>query len=204
MKDWGTLLESLAAIEEGSHNFKTIVVDTVDMAFNYCMDYVCAKAGVGHPHDANDYGKTWKGVTDEFLRVFLRMVRLPYGLIVTSHDVEKEIEQRDGTKVDRVQPTMSKQAMGVVEAQVDIIANYAFYGKHRMLHLAGSEEMVAGSRVETHFRTKSGERVQVIPMGNSPQESYANLTSAFANQLIIADATAELRRQAAASLVKKG
>lgn len=203
IETWETFLGTLEALEEGKHTFQTIIVDTVDMAFNQCMDYVCQKAGVVHPHDANDYGKTWKAVTDEFLKVFLRLIRLPYGLIVTSHDVEKEVEQRDGTKIDRVQPTMSKQAMGVVEAQVDIIANYAFYGRHRVLHLAGSEEMVAGSRVDTHFRTTTGERIKAIAMGNSSVESYQALNKAFSNQLTVADATAEIRRQAQASLQKK-
>lgn len=203
IETWEVFLGTLEALEDGKHTFQTIIVDTIDMAFNQCMDFVCQRAGVMHPQDANDYGKTWKAVTDEFLKVFLRLIRLPYGLIVTSHDTEKEIEQRDGSKIDRVQPTMAKQAMGVVEAQVDIIANYAYYGKNRVLYLAGGEEMVAGSRVDTHFRTVDGERIKSIALGNSPQESYQALQKAFANKLTVADATAEYRRQATATLTLK-
>ncbi len=38
---WDDLLQACAEIAEGKHDFKTIVIDTVDNAYRMCADYVC-------------------------------------------------------------------------------------------------------------------------------------------------------------------
>ena len=52
-----------------------------------------------------------------------------------------------------------------------------------MLVVQGDERTGAGHRIEGHFRTTDDEPLVEIPMGTSPQEAYANLESAFNNEL---------------------
>jgi len=53
---WDDLLQACAEIAEGKHEFKTIVVDTVDNAYKMCSDYVCKKFKIEHESDLG-YGK---------------------------------------------------------------------------------------------------------------------------------------------------
>ena len=43
---WEAFLEACKLLAKGDHNFKTLVIDTVDNAFKMCSDYVCAKHGI--------------------------------------------------------------------------------------------------------------------------------------------------------------
>lgn len=114
----------------------------------------------------------------------MRLFHLPGspGLVFISHDTEREIETRDGRKIDRVQPTMSKQALGVIESLVDLIIAYQYDGRERVAKICGAESIVAGCRLEHRFLAKDGERVESIPMGDSPAESFANFLRAFNNK----------------------
>ncbi len=49
----GSILGSLQVAAKGDHNFKTLVIDTVDNAFKMCSDYVCV------PSMASSTKATW-------------------------------------------------------------------------------------------------------------------------------------------------
>ncbi len=48
---WEAFLEACKLLAKGDHNFKTLVIDTVDNAFKMCSDYVCAKHGIEYEGD---------------------------------------------------------------------------------------------------------------------------------------------------------
>lgn len=187
VRKWEELDGYLKLLEE-TDRFRTIIVDTVDLAYEYAFDYICRKKVIKHPNEENDYGATWREIAALFRSFVMRILRLNRGVVFISHDMEREIELRDGTKIDRVQPTMDRKAMAVVEAVVDLICNYSYDGKRRVLRIDGSQETVAGCRLEEHFLRKggsprvAGDRIQTIDMGNSSQESYDNFIAAFNNQ----------------------
>lgn len=187
---WEDAIALVDQLEEGKHPFRTIVVDTIDIMYERAWDYICRKERIKDPADMNDYGATYKAIEDEFTKLFMRIIFLEgCGCIFLSHDEEKEITLRDGSKVDRVQPTMHKRALKVVKATVDIIANYAYYGKQRILKLDGAEESVGGQRLPNNFRTTSGEKVSSIDMGKDEKEAYSNFIKGFENKLTQDDAT---------------
>ena len=92
---WDDLLQACAEIAEGKHEFKTIVVDTVDNAYKMCSDYVCKKFKIEHESDLG-YGKGYALINNEFQRVINKLAFLPYGLILISHSQERDIETRTG------------------------------------------------------------------------------------------------------------
>jgi len=116
---WEDLLQACAEIAEGKHNFKTIVIDTIDNAYRMCADYICTKSKVEHESDLG-YGKGYALINNEFQRVLNKLAFLPYGLILISHSMERDIETRTG-KHTRIVPTLPEKARKLVTGLVDLI-----------------------------------------------------------------------------------
>ncbi len=116
---WDDLLQACAEIAEGKHDFKTIVIDTVDNAYRMCADYVCKKFKIEHESDLG-YGKGYALINNEFQRVLNKLAFLPYGLILISHSHERDIETRTG-KHTRVVPTLPDKVRKLVTGLVDLI-----------------------------------------------------------------------------------
>ena len=119
VNSWEDLLAACAEIAEGKHNFKTIVLDTLDNAYRMCSDYICKKFKIEHESDLG-YGKGYALINNEFLRVLNKLAFLPYGLFLISHSQEKEIETRTG-KLTRIVPTLPDKARKQVLGMVDMI-----------------------------------------------------------------------------------
>jgi len=192
IRDWKTAQACIdLAIKD--KRFDTIVVDTVDLLYDYIFDATCTKQMIEHPNDENDFGKTWRTIRKGFRTEIGKLLTCGKGVILLSHDTEKEVEDREGNTFDRLQPTMAKQAMEEVEGIVDVIGLYDYQGDKRVLRVAGSQFMVAGCRCRENFIRAGGspdkpeDRVKAIDMGTSPQESYRNLVAAFNNQQVAID-----------------
>ncbi len=117
--DWETFLAAAAEVAKGGHNFKAVIVDTIDNAYKFCLDHVCAKHGIKHPSDLS-YGKGHALVNNEFQRVMTKLAALPYGLFCISHAVEREIETRTG-KYHKTLPTLPDGARKILLGMTDII-----------------------------------------------------------------------------------
>lgn len=210
-KEFDAYLDLLEKDGDGS-DFSTIVVDTVDILYEYAFKFICDKEMIEDPNEMNDYGKTWKKIKKTFADGILRLLNLDKGVILISHDVEKEVELRNGDTVDRVQPTMSRQAMEVVEAIVDIICNYSYTDDKRTLRIDGTQTTVAGCRLENNFIVKgknprsSKGRVITIDMGDTSSQSYENFKSAFNNkqESQYAPGTEPIKKKKKKKLKKKG
>jgi hypothetical protein len=116
---WEELLTYARDLALGKHQFKTIIIDTVDNAYKFCSEYICNKFKVEHESDLG-YGKGWALVNNEFSRVMTKLAFLPYGLIFVSHSTERDIETRTG-KHTRIVPTLPDKASKFITGLVDII-----------------------------------------------------------------------------------
>jgi hypothetical protein len=116
---WTDLLAAAAEIAKGEHQFKTVVIDTVDNAYKYCEEYVCAAEKIRHPNDL-EYGKGAAFVNNEFQRVLTKLAALPYGLILISHDKEREVKTPTGKYMKTI-PTLSDKACKIVLGMADMV-----------------------------------------------------------------------------------
>jgi len=116
---WEAMLATCAELAGGKHEFKTVVIDTVDRLYQLCVDHVNAKNGVAHESDLG-YGKGYAMINGEFGRVLNKLAMLPYGLILISHSQTKEIETRTG-KLTKTVPTLPTKARETVLALVDLV-----------------------------------------------------------------------------------
>ena len=178
VQSWKEFLGYIDLLASEPDQFKTIVIDTADLCFKMCEEFMLRKLAIQHASD-EDFGKGWTLMRDEFARAIIRLLKLGRGVIFTSHSIEREIKTRKGEKYDRIMPTMSKQAREILEPIVDVWA-YMEYDDNgaRVLHLRGNAQLAAGHRLQNHFIG-----VDTIPMGKTAKEAYNNFVRAFNNEL---------------------
>jgi hypothetical protein len=155
---WEAFLEACKLVAKGDHNFKTIVIDTIDNAFKMCSDYVCAKHGIEYEGDMG-HGKGWALVKNEWHRVLTRLASLPYGLIMISHAIDKTIETRTG-EYTKTTPSLPYRARNVVLGLVDIIL---FGDSIAKKDAAGNVTIERVVRTKPHPTYEAGDRTGRLP-----------------------------------------
>lgn len=176
VRNW-TEFKGYVDLLEKSTRFRTVVIDTVDLAYKMCSRWVCRKAGVTHPHEADDYGKTWNAVADEFAMTLQRLLNMDKGCVFISHSKESTITRRSGKQHDKIQSTLADHGRAVLDPMVDIWCYYTYDGDDRVLQIEGNDLVSCGHRLEEHFVG-----VAEIHMGTSPKQSYENFVAAFNNK----------------------
>ena len=174
----------------GEKKIKTIVIDTIDRAYDACLDYVCQSRGVTHPNELNDYGQTWALVKKEFEDAMNRFLFSDKAVVWISHARYRVVPGRLGVEVEQLVPTCKPAAWAYVRAVCDFAFAYTWFEYQRVLYVRGGELIWTGCGTNEHFLQPSkkgverpGEPYNAIPMGNSPQESYKNLLNAFQNKV---------------------
>ena len=183
--DWEHMLAYILLLEKGNFKkpIKTVIIDGADIAYHLCFDWCCRKLVINHPNDEDDFGKSWQFIRREFDSAILRLHCIP-GIAprFISHSKWAETKTRSGGKVERLIPNLTGQAEEILNGRVDIWGAYVYDGSNRILVIRGNEQVGAGHRVDSQFRTPEGEPVEEIYMGKSPQQAYANLIDAFRNK----------------------
>ena len=114
---WEIFREGVKLLQQ-TDRFQTVAIDTIDAAYQHCLDYVCRKRGIEHPQD-EAYGKAWSAVRDEFEAQLDAIWKTGRGIVFSSHAHEVEITSHSGEKYTRSQPTMSGQAYKFIKAKTD-------------------------------------------------------------------------------------
>lgn len=145
---WEDFLNYCKDIAAGKHEFKTIVIDTVDNLFKACREYVQKKNGFAHEADLG-FGKGYDLVKSEFSRTLVKLSLLPYGLVMISHADNVEIKTRTST-INKSVPTLPKSARTVILGMADIIlyceSTVTDDGEVRIIRTKPSENYEAGDR----------------------------------------------------------
>lgn len=179
-KKFRVVAKTLAKME---HDFKTVIIDTGDLAYDMCLDWVCMDQDFDHPADLG-YGKGWKAVKREFVREITRLANTGMGLVVISHVVEREVKTRHSGTFDKLVPTMSGQARDVFESLVDIWINYDYEGSKRIIQVVGDDYVSAGHRLyPDHFCYTDGSPIKQFDAGTSSREAWEQFNKAFNNEM---------------------
>ena len=155
---WEVFLENCKDIAGSKHEFRTIVVDTVDNLWKACSLHIREKHKIDHESQL-EWGRGYALVKDEFSRALTKLSLLPYGLVMISHADTVEIKTRTSV-ISKAVPTLQKSARGIVLGMADIIL-YAESivtdeGEMRVLRTTPSENWEAGNR--------SGRLPAVLPL----------------------------------------
>lgn len=106
--------------DETREMYKTVVIDTVDIAFDYCTDYILSQAGVASMKDI-PYGGGYQMAQKEFDTCIRKILQLDYGLVLISHAKEKTQKDENGNEYEQMVPTLGNQGRLVCERTCDII-----------------------------------------------------------------------------------
>lgn len=119
IQKWTEMRQVLKQLErpEVREKFEVIGIDTVEIAYNLCEQYVCSQNGVQKLGDV-PYGAAYKMVATEFENVFRSITMMGYGLIFTAH--LKEITDNEGIVIG-YKPKLNDRCMGIINGLVDII-----------------------------------------------------------------------------------
>lgn len=100
---------------QAKEKFKTIVIDTVPLAYTMAYEYTLRKLGIESPRDL-PHGQAWVEIKAEFTKQIDSILRLGYGLVLISHAEEKEINKEIKIKAD-----IQNQIRGYLEGLADFI-----------------------------------------------------------------------------------
>ena len=107
--------------------YETIIVDTADIAYDYCTKYICDNTprsdgtiGVDSISDI-PFGKGYGLVEKEFDRALRSIVQMDYGLVIISHETDKTFTDESGNQFNKIVPTLDKRANNVCARMCDIV-----------------------------------------------------------------------------------
>lgn len=130
--------------------FKTVIVDTADIAYDCCERYILDKEGVEHLDESTNM-RAYRALSREYDKFFQEIVKAGYTLVIISHATSKQIKEK-GEKYDKTIPTLPDRGFQVIARLVDVCA-YASYETDlesgtttSMLTMRGSKNLEAGSR----------------------------------------------------------
>ena len=149
-KDFKLAVKQLAN-DKVKEKFQFLGIDTVDIAFDLCEQYICSTNGVQAIGDI-PYGGGWSKLKKEFSKIFRDIAMMGYGIIFISHAQEKTIKE-NGEEYSRIIPACPSIAANIVNKLVDFIIyiGIEYDGPEdetgeRYMYFKGNKYMQAGSR----------------------------------------------------------
>ena len=183
--DWPTFKEGVEhLVDNGPEKtgVRCVAIDTIDRSYQRCLEYICADAGIEHPNDANDYGKTWDKIKKEYERTLAELGQAGYGVILTSHAKEQRITPPMGDAFDQLTPTCPSAPFNVAKALCDFVFYYGYHGSTRVFTVRGTQAVFASCGVDNHFLNPQGKKLLTIDAGTTPEEAFNHLLSGYNNQ----------------------
>ena len=180
LNSWGEFKKVLSELRdpEVQKVFQTVVIDTADIAYQYCERYICNRESTATQSYESigdiPYGKGYKLAQNEFDEAIRKILQMDYGLILISHDIEKTFKTETGDEITKIVPTIDSRGKLICERTCDIIG-YARNvdtengGEKTLLFMRGTPRFDAGSRFK------------YTP--NYIEFTYENLVNAIANAI---------------------
>lgn len=159
INSWAEFKKVLRQLKEPEvkEKFETVILDTVDIAYDYAEKYVCAnakRADGGFGVDAIGdipFGKGYTMVAKEFDESLRNIVQMDYGLVLISHSVDKTFKDEQGQEFNQIVPTLGSKPRNIVSRLCDIIGYSRAIQEDNgttstKLFMRGTPRYVAGSR----------------------------------------------------------
>ena len=184
--DWATFKAyAEMLIEQGPEEsgVDTLAVDSLDRAYQRCLEHICSEAGIVHPNDANDYGKTWDKIKKEVENTLVDLSQAGYGVTLTSHAKMKRVTPPMGDSYDQMNITAPEAPSNIAKALCDFVVYYGYVGTTRAFTVRGTQAIYAACGVEDRFLDPEGRKLLTIDAGTAPQDAYQHLVDGFNNKL---------------------
>ena len=146
---WEIFKDVIAELEKKDNTFKTIIVDLLEDAYEYCRLWMYDQMGI--THESDDSFRAWDKVRTEFLSTLKRLMALDYeNIILISHeDTSKDITKKGGDKLTSIKPNLTDKVATKVAGMVDIVARVVADDNSRVLSFKTNEVIFGGGRLTT-------------------------------------------------------
>lgn len=104
---------------EVKETFKSIVIDTIDLASDYCEKYICNQNGVEKIGDI-PWGGGYKLMKKEFESVFRSIAQMGYALFFISHAKDKVFKREDGSEYNQIVPSLAPSSNEIIRNMSDL------------------------------------------------------------------------------------
>jgi hypothetical protein len=120
---WGEMKQVMRELKkpEVKEVFKSIIVDTADIAADMCQKYICSQLGIDNIGDGGWATNGWAKYKKEFEDVFRTLAQLGYAVVFLSHDKEKTIKPQNSNEYQQIGSSMQSSALSIIENMSDII-----------------------------------------------------------------------------------
>ena len=125
---WGEMKQVFRELkkEEVKAVYKTIVVDTVDIAADLCQKYICSQLGIEAMGDGGWGTNSWPKYKKEFEEVFRGLTMMGYAVVFISHATSNTIKDAAGKEIGmEIKPSIQSSALKIIENMADIYG-YAY------------------------------------------------------------------------------
>jgi AAA domain len=155
---WTIFLDTCLELLKGNHPFKTVVIDTIDNLWELCRREIWEKRGIEHESELA-YGLGSELVRTEFFRALTKLSMLPYGIVIISHSVSKEVTTRTGTH-ERMIPSFKEKEQGRLLGMADFIL---FCDLDSAVGDDGKKKALRVIRTKTSESYVAGDRTGLLP-----------------------------------------
>lgn len=120
---WGEMKQVVRELKkpEVRERFKSLIIDTADLAADCCQKYICSQLGIENIGDGGWTTNGWAKYKKEFEDVFRTLAQLGYAIVFLSHDKEKTIKPQNGQEYQQIGSSMQSSALAIIENMSDII-----------------------------------------------------------------------------------
>lgn len=149
---WELLKEAIDELEKNENDFKSITLDLVEDAHEYCRLYMYDKLNISHESD--DSFSAWDKVRTEFLSTMKRLINLDYeNIILISHeDSSRDITRKSGDKITSIKPNLQEKVARKVAGMVDLVARVVADNGVFTLSFKNNEVIFGGGRLKTEVK----------------------------------------------------
>lgn len=134
---WGQMKEVLRELKkpEVKSTFKTIIVDTVDIASVLCEKYICSQLGIENIGDGGWSTNGWAKVKREWEQTFRAITMDGYAVVFISHSKDKTFKPKNGNEYNQIVPSCSTAYNEIIKNMADIMGYIDVNGNERKLVL---------------------------------------------------------------------
>ena len=123
-KTWGEVFDAVDELLTVEHEYKTLVIDTLDWLEPMCWKAVCAKARVSAIEDM-PYGRGYAAALDEWRLLLARLEKLReergMGIVLLAHSWVKAFKSPDTADYDRYEMKLHAKAGGLIKEWCDAV-----------------------------------------------------------------------------------
>ena len=165
---WGEMRQILRQLDDPDVKdmFRTIVIDTVDIASQLCEKYICSQLGIENIGDGGWSTNGWAKTKREWETTFRNITMKGYAVVFISHSKDKVFKRKDGTEYNQIVPSCSNAYNEIIKNMSDIMGYIDVNAGQRTLILRSPDESV-------ECKSRFSKIAPAIPFG------YDNLVKAL-------------------------